>query len=371
MASIEDIMLFLQGEKEARARERQEDLESIKLMVIDGVKKEVKVALEPFKERLEAQEKATQDLRLQLNRVIDEVETLKDRSKISDFQFPPLTKATSSLLSTNFGLSAKSNSDISESDQADKTQQLCSKARRIVGFKPIEPRMLRIQMDSYGARDLEEAKLMEIKSYLKCEMKMPPSEISKLDIFKIFSPPGQLDEFDTLFVEFGSEFQVDKIFNYTRNIVKSDHRIVHWFPFEMKERRYAVEKIAFELREVGRTLKTRTRVKVGRNDIELWSKTPGGKWKKFTLPSDLPVIDLNFVQTAAQSSSPPPGRPRISIERSNKQLGPDVIVEEVSKMIRDENVSEVTEPLSETQSIPDLSAVVKSPILNSKSFKCY
>ena len=49
---------------------------------------------------------------------------------------------------------------------------ICRKARRIIGFKPIEPRMLEIQINSYGAKNVEEAMLMEIKSYLKCEMKV-------------------------------------------------------------------------------------------------------------------------------------------------------------------------------------------------------
>ena len=43
-------------------------------------------------------------------------------------------------------------------------------------------------MRSYGAKDIEEAKLKEIKSYLKCEMKVKPSEISKLKVVRIFYP---------------------------------------------------------------------------------------------------------------------------------------------------------------------------------------
>ena len=65
---------------------------------------------------------------------------------------------------------------------------MCSSARKVVGLTPIEPRMLEMQMENYGAKDMEEAKMMEIKSYLKCEMKMRTSDIEKLDFVKIFPP---------------------------------------------------------------------------------------------------------------------------------------------------------------------------------------
>ena len=65
---------------------------------------------------------------------------------------------------------------------------MCSSVRKVVGLTPIEPRMLEIQMESYGAKDMEEAKVMEIKSYQKCAMKMRTSDIEKLDFVKIFPP---------------------------------------------------------------------------------------------------------------------------------------------------------------------------------------
>ena len=67
-------------------------------------------------------------------------------------------------------------------------QELCSSARKIIGLSPIEPRMLELQMQSYGARNIEEAKLMEVKSYLKCEMKLRSADIQKLNIVNIFPP---------------------------------------------------------------------------------------------------------------------------------------------------------------------------------------
>ena len=80
---------------------------------------------------------------------------------------------------------------VENSSQMDRDQcvrDMCAAARRIIGFKPIEPRMLELQMRCYGAKTKEEAMLMEIKSYLKCEMKVRPSVIEELDIVRVFHP---------------------------------------------------------------------------------------------------------------------------------------------------------------------------------------
>ena len=107
-------------------------------------------------------------------------------------------------------------------------REKCAAGRRVVGFTPIEQRMLQIR--SYGAKSLEEAMLMEIKSYLKCELKIRPSDIEKLDIVKIFHPAKQ--DWNVLYVELGSEDQVDQLFSYTKGM-KKDHRMVRWYPKQM------------------------------------------------------------------------------------------------------------------------------------------
>ena len=94
-----------------------------------------------------------------------------------------------------------------ENNHAVSRINLCSSARKVIGFTPIEPRMLEMQMECYGAENIEEAKLMEIKSYLKCEMKMRSADNEKLDIIKIFHPAKE--NWNVLYVELGSDFQVD------------------------------------------------------------------------------------------------------------------------------------------------------------------
>ena len=163
-------------------------------------------------------------------------------------------------------------------------QEMCAAARRVIGFTPIEPRMLELQIQSFGAKDLEEAKRMEIESYLKCEMKMKPSDIQKLDIVRIFSPAKE--DWNVLYVEFGSDYQVDMVFSHTRNMAaKQDHRVVRWYPRQMYERYRAVEYIAYDLR---RRLKLKTRVKIGRSDIELNTREAASTvWRRHVLPDSL------------------------------------------------------------------------------------
>ena len=110
---------------------------------------------------------------------------------------------------------------------------------------------------------------MEIKSYLKCEMKMLPSDNDKLNITRIFPPAKQ--DWNVLYVEFGSQFEVDTIFRHTRNMVKKDHRVINWIPKQMYDRFRAVESLAYTIRkEEG----LKTRVKIGRTDFTLLTRDP-------------------------------------------------------------------------------------------------
>ena len=198
--------------------------------------------------------------------------------------------------------------------------EICSRARKIIGFTPIKPRMIKLQKTAFGARDTEEAMLMEIKSYLKCEMKVKPSDIDKVDIVKIF-PPAK-EDWNTLYVEFGSESEVDKLFRYTRVMCKPDHRLVRWIPKELYERFRALESKAYNLRENMKSqgTKVKTRVKVGRRDLEFSVKFPNSGWKTELLPDGLPEIDLEAGRKPSLTSSPPPGRPeRPGISSSNQE----------------------------------------------------
>ena len=109
---------------------------------------------------------------------------------------------------------------------------------------------------------------------------------------------------------------MDKEFQHTKYMKELDHRVVHWFPQQMKERREALEKIAFEIRDADRVNKTRTRIRVGRDDLEFSTKSPGGRWTRQVLPHDLPSIDMLNSLPQVQTLSPPPGRPGMKRQNS-------------------------------------------------------
>ena len=100
---------------------------------------------------------------------------------------------------------------------------------------------------------------------------------------------------------------MNKVFTYTKRIIKEDHRVVRLFPKQMYDRYREVESIAYNIRK---RLEHKTRVKVGLEDIELCTRMPdSGVWRRQRLPSNLPTIDLDCTSRPDMSLSPPPGRP--------------------------------------------------------------
>ena len=109
MATNQDILAFLMAEKEARAKEKEEeratrmkerteDMEQIKDLIKSGVKEEVNAAIEPIKKELKMQVMETNELRQEtielktkFEEVLKEVEVLKESSKCE--QFPKLPAA--------------------------------------------------------------------------------------------------------------------------------------------------------------------------------------------------------------------------------------------------------------------------------------
>jgi hypothetical protein len=213
MATSQDILSFLKADKEARAqekekenearvqekdkeneariKERKEDMAKIAEMIRDGVKEEIREAIEPVEDRLILQEKFTAGLGLQFNSLMKEVETLKESVKTRQ-ELPSQSQQSLPYLSAAFDGRNQLGSAVHQQDRAGDHSKnvfdICDQARRTIGFTPIEPRMLELQMQSFGAKTMEEAKLMEFQSYLKCEMKVQPSEIEKLKIVRIFYP---------------------------------------------------------------------------------------------------------------------------------------------------------------------------------------
>ena len=57
--------------------------------------------------------------------------------------------------------------------------------------------------------------------------------------------------------------------------MKEDHRLVRWFPKQMYDRYDAVENLAYNIRVED---KLKTRIRIGRNDLELSTRNPKSKF---------------------------------------------------------------------------------------------
>ena len=312
MTSIEDILSFLKADKDERGREKEEDkieraneraedMRKIEELIKVGVKEEVNTILKPLQDRLDKQEKVVEEMTMQVSVILKEMETLKT-SASNKPDFPTLQHAereqpVQQHPAPGQGQQAVQAEGPGRGDQTDRVKQICSNARKVIGLSPIEPRMLEIQMQSYGAKDIQEAMLMEVKNYLKCEMKVRPSVVEELEIVKVFHPAK--DDWNTLYVELGHELEVDLLYTYTKNITKKDHRVFPYIPKEMYRRYRGAESFLYSVRQKDRV---RTKVKLGVDDLLLATKVQGSNyWKNCPLPDNLPSIDLPVVKTTESS----------------------------------------------------------------------
>ena len=289
-------------------------MQKILEMISIGVQREVNSVMKPLEERLGKHEKANMEMSRQFITIKEELEALK---KVMNRQeFPPLPEhgehggARSGQVVTpprllDMARTHRSSEEYSGAAEGE-IKQMCADARRVIGLTPISPRMLELQVNSYGARDKEEAMLMEVKSFLKCEMKVRPSEIEKLDIVRVFHPAR--DDWNVLYIELGSEYQVDSLFSYTRVMEKKDHRVIRWIPRKMYQSEPLIlQTVAYNMRKND---SVKTRVKIGQCDFELSIRQQGSSfWQRWQLPTDLPKIESNFFSCLENSTSPPPGRP--------------------------------------------------------------
>jgi hypothetical protein len=268
--------------------------------------------LKPLQDSIDKQERVVEELTMQLTSVMKEMETLK-ASVSSNCDFPVLQHPTSNQPSQpiqQYHVQGHHEQRAVQVDGPvrgvlgdngagrDRVKQIYSDARRVIGLTPIEPRMLEIQMQSYGAKDIQEAMHMEVKNYLKCVMKVKPLVIEQLDIVKVFHPAK--DDWNTLYLELGHELEVDLLYTHTKNITKKDHRVFPYIPKEIYKRYRGAETFLYNIRQKDRV---RTKVKLGVDDLLLATKVPGSNyWMSCPLPENLPSIDLLTVKPAPTES---------------------------------------------------------------------
>ena len=193
-------------------------MRQILLMIEKGIKTEVQAVIKPMEDKIDAQKRVNKDLYKKLQELQDQVNKLKEGVPYPQLADPVVQHVVEDSYSPNKVVMV--NIGQQEKNSLIKRQKLCSKSRKVIGFSPIEPRMLDIQMNSYGAKDIQEAMLLEVKSYLKCELKILPSIIDSLDFLRVFPPAKQ--HWNVLYVEFGNDEQIETIFSHTK--------VLRWVP---------------------------------------------------------------------------------------------------------------------------------------------
>ena len=123
-------------------------------------------------------------------------------------------------------------------------------------------------------------------------MKIPPSVIEKLDIVNVFHPAK--DDWNALYVELGSDMEVDNLYSYTRNIMKKDSRVFPSIPRELYRRYRAAESFLYNVKHEE---KIKTKVKIGRDDLILARKASGSSyWRNLPIPGNLPPIEIQSTE---------------------------------------------------------------------------
>ena len=304
MTSNQDILAFLRSEKEARAKEREEDMIKISEMIRVGVREEVKEALKPVDTRLGLQEQTTHKLTSQVQTLMTEVTTLKGEVKsLTDFPALPVPTPPQSYSQP---AAQSSVPDILPSDEPDrqKALDLLDLCRRTVSLHPLQQADILFE-SKRGAKDLTEAKLWAVQTFLRYEMNIKSHVLATFSIENIFSP--EVENMETVYVTFSSITEANTVYSYTKNMRK-EVTVGIFVPNEWKARFIAINNFAYKLRnpQPGQ-LKYSTRIKWGQSDLVLYKKEAGTKhWSLVNIQVPLPHVDMCAVGNARMS--PAPGR---------------------------------------------------------------
>ena len=315
--NLEDIIDLMKKDKEERAKERESDKEEIRNLICSGVQEEVEKNIKPIQDRQAMMERDQADMKEKFREMVYEVRDLKSKLEspiINSQEFPAITQPAfhSSLSSGQYaGFRVQGGGGEHQGGYGTldpKIEELIDHARRTVGLYKIDSDDLaRMRQEQYGGATTEhEEKLLAVKEYLKCELKLNQDDISSMEIEDISIPTKEKDDPQSLNVTFSSFASVTRIYEKTK-IMRKESRINNYIQREFKDRLAAVSDFDYNLRL---DKKYQTRIKMGMQDLELHKKLRGTrKWERVSLPNNLPPVDLNRRPATPPSLSPPSGRP--------------------------------------------------------------
>ena len=308
--TIKDLENMMKKQKE----EREEEMKTLKSLLMEGVKEEIKVQIGDIRTEVDEKVAAVQEeLENKLSamdhkhsEVINVQSVLDSRVDMLESEIKALREMTKNKCSES-----ESSSD-TNSDTSEDVSKLVEYAVKVVGFKPIENKDVLRQKRMFDIEDDTQAKQSCLKEFWRCELRMPTTVVDSLleNIENIFSAPEK--DWDKLFVEFKDERSAKLCYSYCKFMRNKESQIVQFFPPEFRDQYRTLDSIAYKLRKPDDTYATKfkTRIRFSRQGLILEKRHPEQRnWTNVSV-SHLPPVDLQPVPLPAASNSPPSERQR-------------------------------------------------------------
>ena len=221
-------------------------------------------------------------------------------------------------------------------------------AKRVLGFSPITIEDINYLKEQNSISDNFQAMVTSIREFLHFEMKIPTSITDRLVFNRIFPPANQPTGWNTLYAEFQNFSCSELIQQYVTNLLPGK-QVSMYVPHSLQPRLKAIGNIAHSYRNG--EVKHKTKIKYGTSDFVLLVKPryQNVPWTYISL-ADLPPLQLSPYE-GKPSSSPPPGRTRITSKRgrieSDEDVGPP------SSKTRNEDPKGDTEDVNDDNSKSD------------------
>ena len=316
-------------------QERLSEMQTLKELLMEGVREEIKSQLAEAREELNEKVVEVREEFQGKVMVLEQKQTeLSDVQSVIDCKVDKLEEEIKTLreMSKNKTIptddrSIEPNDAVGDTtENSEDITQLVNYGQRVIGLKPIEQRDILRLKRTMNIDDDEEAKRSCIKEFMRCELRMPTQTVDELleNTVKVWNPTEA--DWDRLYVEFKDEKSVRLVFTYCKFLKNKDSQILQFFPQEFREQFRTLDAIAYKLRKPESSLevKYKTRIRYGKQGLKLEKRNPALRnWVKVRVPQ-LPPVDLDPVPLATASNSPPNERSRVSKRsRSSPQVSPN------------------------------------------------
>jgi hypothetical protein len=213
-------------------------------------------------------------------------------------------------------------------------------AKKVVGFSPITVDDINYLKSQHAIEDDATAMTFSIIEFLTFEMKVPKSFTDKLVLKRVFPPAKPPPSgWSTLYAEFPDTASADLIHQYVRNLLPGKNVSIY-VPHSLHPRYSAIGDLSHEYRNG--TIKHKTKIRYGASDFVLMVKPKNSNTPWSYVPLDgLPPLQLSSFD-GNPSTSPPPGRTRITSKRGRPESPTSVDNTRLNKSSKDDLPDEPT-----------------------------